>query len=87
MSLTEQKQLDFIYKGVLSLLGVALTVIFYSIWNGQKDLVRITNSLEGRMIKIETKLDDELTARSKDDARRDKTIEELQQAINRLQRK
>ena len=35
----------------------------------------------------EARLDDELTARSKDDARRDNTIEELQQAINRLQRK
>ncbi len=85
-SIPEQKP-DLLLKVLLSLLGFALTVIFYSIWTGQKDLVRITNSLEGRLIKIETKLDDELTARTKDDVRRDKSIEELQQAINNMQRK
>lgn len=82
MSVSEQKQLDLIFKGVFVLLGFALTIIFYSLWNNVSELTKITNSLDGRLIKIETKLDDELAARIKEDARRDQEIEQIKKIIS-----
>ena len=73
---------NLMFKTILSILGFALMVIFYQIWNGLNDVTRITNSLDGRLIKIETKLDDEISNMSKEDARRDKAIEELYQMVN-----
>lgn len=70
------------FKTALTLLGFTSSVLFYSIWDNTNQLTRMTNSLDGRLIKIETKLDDELAARAKDDARRDKAIEELYQMIS-----
>ena len=70
------------FKTALTLLGFTSSVLFYSIWDNTNQLTRMTNSLDGRLIKIETKLDDELAAMAKDDARRDKAIEELYQMIS-----
>lgn len=73
---------NVMFKTALTLLGFTSMVLFYSIWDNVNTLTRMTNSLDGRLIKIETKLDDELASRAKDDARRDKAIEELYQMIS-----
>ena len=75
-------KINVMFKTALTLLGFTSSVLFYSIWDNTNQLTRMTNSLDGRLIKIETKLDDELAARAKDDARRDKAIEELYQMIS-----
>jgi len=58
MSISEQKQIDTIvswsFKGIFALLGAMITIIFYSMWNGQiliRDKQEIMNN---RLIRVES---------------------------------
>ena len=82
MSAPDEKTMGMAFRIVLSILGFCAMVLFYSIWDNTNKLKETTGSLDGRLIKIETKLDDELKARTKEDERRDRAIEELQRIVN-----